>query len=167
MPKIDQVRVLNLQPRGPSSNRNWKQTKWLESNKRKRCISQGGESRDFAPWADPESQVLSLQGKRSTVWRTRWRVEEEGVAEAWVSEEHGCYQKTWCPWSARSSCSEKTAVLVLQNLSVCIWAFGTLYQLSQPQSPLCSSLQVGMLMHHREQENLPVSLCNGQGECSW
>lgn len=112
------------------------------------------------------ARCLSLQWKRSAVWRTRWRVEEEGVAEVWVSEEHGCYKKT-CPWSARSSCSEKTAVLVLQNLSGWLMHLGFLYPVPAltTTSALCSSLQVSMFIHHREQEKIFQLVCVMVKEC--
>ena len=61
------------------------------------CFSLGAEILESAPGWTLRARCSSLQWKGSTVWRTRWQGGERSWAELWVSEEHNCFKRMWCP----------------------------------------------------------------------
>lgn len=122
------------------------------------------------------ARCSSLQWKGSIVWRTRCQGGERSWAELWVSEEHGCFKRMWCPWPVSSVGNKKKKQLSLLYVTflgdVCIWAFCPMCHLSQPQllsifysKLLCSHIRgkkhlqcVWVMVKERSRWCLPITM---------
>lgn len=111
------------------------------------------------------ARCSSLQWKGSIVWRTRCQGGERSWAELWVSEEHGCFKRMWCPWPVSSvgNKKKKTAVLALRDLFRWRVHLGFLPHVPPltPTAALYFLLQVAVFTHQRKKAS-PVCVSNGQ-----